>query len=166
MSSASAINDIKADQIVAGIREWVALETPPHDVKRLTEFSELATHQAKQAGLTVDTIPVGDSKQPLVRIRAPSDNNEKSVLVLAHYDTVHPVGTVERNSTDVAAAVKTMQGNSLTAVLTATGMVEPMLPALGLDSLNGRVLAALSAGADAPSLPPVAAPAARPVSFS
>ena len=97
MSSASAINDIKADQIVAGIREWVALETPPHDVKRLTEFSELATHQAKQAGLTVDTIPVGDSKQPLVRIRAPSDNNEKSVLVLAHYDTVHPVGTVERN---------------------------------------------------------------------
>ena len=80
MSSASAINDIKADQIVAGIREWVALETPPHDVKRLTEFSELATHQAKQAGLTVDTIPVGDSKQPLVRIRAPSDNNEKSVL--------------------------------------------------------------------------------------
>jgi GntP family gluconate:H+ symporter len=46
-----------------------------------------------------------------------------------------------------AAAVKTMQGNSLTAVLTATGMIEPMLPALGLDSASGRVLAALSAGA-------------------
>ena len=46
-----------------------------------------------------------------------------------------------------AAVVKTMQGGSLTAVLTATGMIEPMLPALGLDSPNGRVLAALSAGA-------------------
>jgi GntP family gluconate:H+ symporter len=32
-------------------------------------------------------------------------------------------------------------------VLTATGMIEPMLPALGLDSASGRVLAALSAGA-------------------
>lgn len=46
-----------------------------------------------------------------------------------------------------AAIVKTMQGNSLSAVLTASGMVEPMLPALGLDSATGRVLAAAAAGA-------------------
>ena len=46
-----------------------------------------------------------------------------------------------------AAIVKTMQGSSLTAVLTASGMVEPMLPALGLDSASGRVLAAAAAGA-------------------
>jgi GntP family gluconate:H+ symporter len=46
-----------------------------------------------------------------------------------------------------AAIVKTMQGNSLTAVLTASGMVEPMLPTLGLDSTSGRALAAAAAGA-------------------
>jgi GntP family gluconate:H+ symporter len=46
-----------------------------------------------------------------------------------------------------AAIVKTMQGNSLTAVLTASGMVEPMLPALGLDSATGRALAAAAVGA-------------------
>ena len=46
-----------------------------------------------------------------------------------------------------AAIVKTMQGNSLTAILTASGMVEPMLPALGLDSAMGRVLAAAAVGA-------------------
>jgi GntP family gluconate:H+ symporter len=46
-----------------------------------------------------------------------------------------------------AAIVKTMQGNSLSAVLTASGMVEPMLPALGLDSDAGRALAAAAAGA-------------------
>ena len=46
-----------------------------------------------------------------------------------------------------AAIVKTMQGNSLTAVLTASGMIEPMLPALGLDSASGRVLAAAAVGA-------------------
>ncbi len=45
-----------------------------------------------------------------------------------------------------AAIVKTMQGNSLSAVLTASGMVEPMLPALGLDSATGRALAAAAAG--------------------
>lgn len=46
-----------------------------------------------------------------------------------------------------AAIVKTMQGNSLTAVLTASGMIEPMLPALGLDSAMGRTLAAAAVGA-------------------
>jgi gluconate:H+ symporter, GntP family len=46
-----------------------------------------------------------------------------------------------------AAIVKTMQGNSLSAVLTASGMVEPMLPALGLDSAAGRALAAAATGA-------------------
>ena len=46
-----------------------------------------------------------------------------------------------------AAIAKTMQGNSLTAVLTASGMVEPMLPALGLDSANGRAIAAAAIGA-------------------
>ena len=48
-----------------------------------------------------------------------------------------------------AAIVKTLQGNSLSAVLTASGMVEPMLPALGLDSASGRALAAAAAGAGA-----------------
>jgi gluconate:H+ symporter, GntP family len=46
-----------------------------------------------------------------------------------------------------AAIVKTMQGNSLSAVLTASGMVEPMLPSLGLDSGTGRALAAAAVAA-------------------
>jgi GntP family gluconate:H+ symporter len=46
-----------------------------------------------------------------------------------------------------AATVKTLQGNSLSAVLTASGMIEPLLPALGLDSATGRALAAAAAGA-------------------
>lgn len=46
-----------------------------------------------------------------------------------------------------AATMKTMQGNSLSAVLTASGMVESMLPALGLEGTMGHVLAAAAVGA-------------------
>jgi len=46
-----------------------------------------------------------------------------------------------------AATVKTLQGNSLSAVLTASGMIEPLLPQLGLDSATGRALTAASVGA-------------------
>lgn len=51
-----------------------------------------------------------------------------------------------------AATVKTMQGNSLSAVLTASGMVEAMLPALGLESTMGRVLTAAAVGAGSISI--------------
>jgi len=95
--AATPLNDITPDRLTDGIHEWVALETPPHDEPRLREFAELAMHQAQQSGLTAELIPVGATRLPLVRIVAASANQEKPVLVLAHYDTVHPVGTVERN---------------------------------------------------------------------
>lgn len=97
MTNATPLQDITPDRLTDGIHEWVACETPPHDEPRLREFAELAAHQARQAGLTAELIPVGASKLPLVRIVASSPNAEKPVLVLAHYDTVHPVGTIERN---------------------------------------------------------------------
>jgi glutamate carboxypeptidase len=97
MTHATPLTGINPEQLVAGIREWVSFETPPNDVPRLQAFAELAAHQARQAGLSVELIPVNNTQQPLVRIRANSESHEKAVLVLAHYDTVHPIGTTERN---------------------------------------------------------------------
>ena len=97
MANATPLDDFSADRLVAGIREWVACETPPHDEPRLRAFAELAADQAKRAGLRTELIPVGETKLPLVQIVAESASAEKPVLILAHYDTVHPVGTVERN---------------------------------------------------------------------
>ena len=97
MPNATPLMDIAPDQLVDGIREWVACETPPHDEPRLREFAELAAYQARQTGLRAELVPVGDSALPLVRIVADSATTQKPVLVLAHYDTVHPVGTLNRN---------------------------------------------------------------------
>jgi GntP family gluconate:H+ symporter len=41
-----------------------------------------------------------------------------------------------------AALMKLMHGSSLVATLTAAGILEPLLPALGLDAASGRLLAA------------------------
>jgi gluconate:H+ symporter, GntP family len=49
----------------------------------------------------------------------------------------------------VAAVIKTLQGSSLVAAITAAGMVQPLLPSLGLDAENGRALATLAVGAGA-----------------
>jgi GntP family gluconate:H+ symporter len=49
----------------------------------------------------------------------------------------------------IAAVMKTLQGSSLVAAITAAGMAEPMLAPLGLDGADGRALAALAVGAGA-----------------
>jgi GntP family gluconate:H+ symporter len=49
----------------------------------------------------------------------------------------------------VAAVVKTLQGSSLVAAITAAGMMQPLLGPLGLDSESGKALAALAVSAGA-----------------
>ena len=49
----------------------------------------------------------------------------------------------------VAATVKTLQGSSLVAVITAAGIAQPLLAPLGLDAAIAHALAALAVGAGA-----------------
>jgi GntP family gluconate:H+ symporter len=48
-----------------------------------------------------------------------------------------------------AAVIKTLQGSSSVAAITAAGMVQPLLSAIGLADANGTALAALAIGAGA-----------------
>jgi GntP family gluconate:H+ symporter len=47
----------------------------------------------------------------------------------------------------LASLLKTAQGSSTVAIITAASIVQPLLPALGLNTESGRVLAILSRGA-------------------
>jgi gluconate:H+ symporter, GntP family len=47
----------------------------------------------------------------------------------------------------VTSLLKTAQGSSTVAIITAASVVQPLLPVLGLDSENGRLLCVLSMGA-------------------
>ena len=46
----------------------------------------------------------------------------------------------------LGALIKTSEGMATVALITASALVEPLLPMLGLDSLTGRVLALLACG--------------------
>ena len=49
----------------------------------------------------------------------------------------------------IAATIKTLQGSSLVAAITAAGIAQPLLIPLGLGDENGKALAALAVGAGA-----------------
>ncbi len=47
----------------------------------------------------------------------------------------------------LAAILKTAQGSSTVAIITAASIIQPLLPSLGLDGANGKLIAVLSMGA-------------------
>jgi GntP family gluconate:H+ symporter len=52
----------------------------------------------------------------------------------------------------ITAILKTAQGSSTVAIITAASIIQPLLPALGLDSETGKLLAVLSMGAGSMTL--------------
>jgi glutamate carboxypeptidase len=85
-----------ADEMLAGLRPWVECESPTWDAAAVNRMMDLAAHDLAVMGARVERIPgrmgLGDS----VRARFPHpEGDAPGILVLGHFDTVHPVGTLE-----------------------------------------------------------------------
>lgn len=85
--------------LIEGIREWVMLESPSHDIERVGEMMVLAGEQARRLGLRTDLIDLGAESANMLHVtnRQPGDVSP-GLLIVAHLDTVHPVGTLRVNA--------------------------------------------------------------------
>jgi len=84
-----------AEEMLAGLRPWIECESPTWDAAAVNRMMDLASHDLATMGAQIDRIPghmgLGDS----VRARFPHKRvGEPGILVLGHFDTVHPVGTL------------------------------------------------------------------------
>jgi len=86
------------EELVAGIQSWVRCESPSSSPEGVAAMAALVEAQARAAGLTVEITPLDAATGPLLYAtnRAPGDTRP-GVLVLAHLDTVHPIGTLQDN---------------------------------------------------------------------
>src|SRR3982751_794511 len=87
--------------MIESIREIVEIESPSHDVERSREVTACIERQARDIDLDLQvekTFAEGDGEHLVIRA-FPSDN--KSVLLLGHTDTVHPVGAKALNPTRI-----------------------------------------------------------------
>jgi glutamate carboxypeptidase len=89
----------RTDAAIAAIREIVEVESPSYDAERSKEVVDSVEKAFRETGanLQIERIPAEGCGEHLV-IRAFA-GDAKPVLVLGHTDTVHPVGTLERNPT-------------------------------------------------------------------
>lgn len=84
-----------SEEILAGLREWIAVESPtvhPPGVNRMMDLAEAAM---RAAGAAVERIAGVDGYGDVVRATIPGRRAGPGILVLGHLDTVHLVGTLD-----------------------------------------------------------------------
>jgi glutamate carboxypeptidase len=91
---------IDADEVLTGIVEWVSIESPSHDGKSVNKVVDHVEGQFRDLGLKLERIPGRDGFGDILECKTPpemSQGDGKGILVLAHLDTVHPIGMIEKD---------------------------------------------------------------------
>lgn len=83
------------EAILGRLRPWVECESPTFDARAVNGMMDLASRDLAMQGARVERIPGRMGFGDAVRARFPhSAGDAPGILVLAHLDTVHPVGTL------------------------------------------------------------------------
>ncbi len=90
--------DLNAEEILAGIRQWVEIESPTTEPAAVNRLMDLVQGQLEECGARVERIPGSNGFGDHLRARAPWGGEGPGIVVLSHLDTVHPLGTLaDRN---------------------------------------------------------------------
>ncbi len=86
------------DAMLDGLRPWVECESPTFDAAAVGRMMDLAGRDLALAGARVERIPgrLGFGDCIRARFPHPAGDTAPGILVLAHLDTVHPIGTLAK----------------------------------------------------------------------
>src|SRR3954466_10743838 len=91
---------IDAEEVLKGIAEWGSIERPSHDAKSVNKVVDHVEGQFRDLGLKLDRVPGVDGFGAILEWKTRPELNGgegKGILVLAHLDTVHPIGMIEKD---------------------------------------------------------------------
>jgi glutamate carboxypeptidase len=84
------------DDMLRGLRPWVECESPTFDTPAVNRMMDLVSHDLAMMGARVERIPGRMGRGDCVRARFPHPDMDKpGILILGHFDTVHPIGTLD-----------------------------------------------------------------------
>ena len=91
---------IDSNEVLDGIIEWVTIESPSHDGTAVNVVVDKVEGQFRDLGLKLQRTPGRDGFGDILECKTPpemSAGEGKGILVLAHLDTVHPIGMIEQD---------------------------------------------------------------------
>ncbi len=98
MTNSISAADIDDKALLQELVAWVDIETPSHDANAVNRLVDRVEARAKSASLDVQRLPGTLGLGDILTVRSPrtEGSNEKSILVLAHLDTVHAHGVIAK----------------------------------------------------------------------
>jgi glutamate carboxypeptidase len=112
-----------AEAILARLRPWVECESPTFDAAAVDRMMDLAARDLAMMGARIERIPGRMGYGGCVRARFPHPREaEPGILILAHLDTVHPLGTLKalpfrrENGRCYGPGICDMKGGTLLAI--------------------------------------------------
>lgn len=86
------------EAMLKGLRPWIERESPTWDAGAVNAMLDLAAYDLACMGAEVDFIPGRMGLGGSLRARLPHPRRgEPGILISGHMDTVHPVGTLNKN---------------------------------------------------------------------
>jgi len=130
------------EQLVAGITAWMQCESPTSEPARVAAMAEITADYARKQGLKATVAALGEHVGPMVyATNRAADDTRPGLLVLAHMDTVHPVGTLNDNPIRIEGdklygpGGYDMKAGTYIALSAMAGLGEPGATALPIDFL-------------------------------
>ncbi len=83
--------------MLQGLRRWVECESPTFDVGAVESMLDIAARDMAIMGASIERIPGRQGFAGCVRARFPHPRlGQAGILIAGHFDTVHPIGTLEK----------------------------------------------------------------------
>src|SRR5918993_3742778 len=76
---------------------WIRTESPTSDRAGVNLMMDLVVAQMQDVPVAVERIPGTDGLGDVLVLRAGPQTGEPGILIMSHLDTVHPIGTIERD---------------------------------------------------------------------
>lgn len=93
MISTSAFN---AEDLLAELLEWVKIESPTYDPAAVNRMEDFIAGRFDKLGFMIERIPGRDGLGGMLVCRRAGKSAGPGLLMIAHADTVHPVGTLAK----------------------------------------------------------------------
>jgi glutamate carboxypeptidase len=96
MTEASSNDPFDPNDILAGIKRWVEIETPTERPDQVNRLVGVVAEGHAGLPVTVDRIAGRDGCGDHLLVKSNWGQEKPGILVLSHLDTVHPMGFLER----------------------------------------------------------------------
>jgi glutamate carboxypeptidase len=97
MMTATNTPSIDTDEILAGIRAWVEIESPTTDAAAVNRMTDKVQQDYAAIGARIERIAGRDGFGDHLLVTSPWGGDGPGILVLSHNDTVHDIGTLEKS---------------------------------------------------------------------